>query len=318
LTTKEIDEAARVVGLAGPEPIADLLATARYDGVVTGRAVDIALFIAPLLVHGIPKGIAAHAAKTLECGGTTLEPGDPGRCVWARVDRDGFEVRSPDPTAIATVKGIASHAFYERSNPFREENPGGYLDLSDVDYEQVGDGVRCTGAKWVDSPYTILIEGAKLEGFRSIVVMGVREPALLGQLDSWVAAARSSMDQAERYSHLKEGVDYHLNVRIYGRDGVLGPAEPTPVVEGHEVGAILDVVASTQALADQIAYYAFIRLYMGPYDGRQTTAGNLATPFMPLVIPVGELYSFSIYHVMPVTSPDEPFRTRDLHLGASR
>ena len=37
-------------------------------------------------------------------------------------------------------------------------------------------GVRCTGARWIERPYTVLLEGARHEGFRAISMLGVREP----------------------------------------------------------------------------------------------------------------------------------------------
>jgi hypothetical protein len=81
-------------------------------------------------------------------------------------------------------------------------------------------------------------------------------------------------------------------------------------VDGHEACVILEVTGPTQDLADQIAYFAFIRLYAGPYPGRKTTAGNVAIPYMPMVIPLGEAFSFNGYHILPVDHPMEPFASR--------
>ena len=70
---------------------------------------------------------------------------------------------------------------------------------------------------------------------------------------------------------------------------------------------IVDVVAESSALAEQVAYFAFIRLFIGPYPDRKTTAGNAAAPFMPVVIPVSEVYRFGIYHLLPLADPVAPF-----------
>ena len=56
-----------------------------------------------------------------------------------------------------------------------------------------------------------------------------------------------------------------------------------------------------------MAYFGFIRLFIGPYPGRKTTAGNAAAPFMPVVIPVSDVYTFSIYHLLPLADPVAPF-----------
>ena len=57
-----------------------------------------------------------------------------------------------------------SHTFYERSHPTLEENPGGLLDLADATYVETPTGVRCEGARWVEAPYTVLMEGPGVRG----------------------------------------------------------------------------------------------------------------------------------------------------------
>jgi len=43
------------------------------------------------------------------------------------------------------------------------------------------------------------------------------------------------------------------------------------------------------------------------YPGRISTAGNLAFPFSPSDFKVGEVYEFSIYHLMEA-GPEEHFK----------
>jgi hypothetical protein len=92
-----------------------------------------------------------------------------------------------------------------------------------------------------------------------------------------------------------------------GLDAVLGELEPNDHVTGHEAGILIDVVAATEELAREACYYAFIRMFIGPYPGRKTTAGNAAAPIMPVVVPVSEVYQFSIYHLLPLDDPLGPF-----------
>ena len=115
----------RAVGLVGPEPLVDLLVGGNLDGIVTGRALDIALFMAPAMHHGYSRALAGHLGKLMECAGFALEPGDSAQPIWGRVDDDGVEIRAPSPRYAATVKSLASHSFYERSDPTKEDNPGG-------------------------------------------------------------------------------------------------------------------------------------------------------------------------------------------------
>ena len=100
-----------------------------------------------------------------------------------------------------------------------------------------------------------------------------------------------------------------MATRIFGLDAVLGALEPNQAVTGHEAGVLVDVVADTEELAKEAAYFAFIRLFIGPYPGRKTTAGNAAAPIMPVVVPVSEVFSFSIYHLLPLADPVAPFPT---------
>lgn len=306
LTVADVDAVERVVALIGPEPVMAGL-DAGLDGVITGRALDIGLFMALPMLRGLPTAVAAHAGKMLECGGLALEPGDSGRCIWASLDSTGFTVRSPHVGAAPTVRSLVSHTFYERSHPTQEENPGGTLDLSAATYTEVPEGIRCEGAQWHEAPYTLLLEGARREGFRAVSLLGVREPELLAQARTWTSAAEEATLTAPRFAAAVAEGRLTLHTRIFGLDAVLGDLEPNLAVTGHEAGVLVDVVADTAELAKEAAYYAFIRLFIGPYPGRKTTAGNAAAPLMPVVVPVSDVYSFSIYHLLPVADPVAAF-----------
>lgn len=313
LSVGDVDAAARVVALIGPEPVMAALEQG-VDGVITGRALDIGLFMALPMLRGVPTAIAAHAGKLLECGGLALDPGDSGRCIWASVDEDGFTVRSPHDSARASVRSLVSHTFYERSHPTREENPGGALDLSGATYvERTGDvgvpEVRCEGALWHEAPYTVLLEGARREGFRAVSLLGVREPALLEQARAWTDSAEAAIAAAPRFADAVAEGRLRVHTRVFGLDAVFGDLEPHSAITGHEAGVLVDVVADTEELAKEAAYYAFIRLFIGPYPGRKTTAGNAAAPLMPVVVPVADVYSFSIYHLLPLEDPVALFPT---------
>jgi hypothetical protein len=314
LTRGDVEATGRMVALLGPEPITSALANG-VDGVVTGRALDIGLFMAYPMLRGLPTAVAAHAGKLLECGGLALEPGDSGQCIWASLDTDGFEVRSPNPRYAATVRSLVSHTFYERSHPTLEENPGGVLDLGAATYVETEHGVRCSGARWHERPYTVLVEGARREGFRAISMLGVREPALLAQVRNWTDSAEQALRSSPRFTDAIASGRLRVSTRIYGLDGVLGPLEPHSNVTGHEAAVVLDVVADDRQLAEEAAYFGFIRLFIGPYPERRTTAGNAAAPYMPVVIPVSDVYMFSVYHLLPLDDPLEPFPVTVQRLG---
>jgi hypothetical protein len=308
LTTDDIDDTIHAVGLLGPEPIMSLLRSG-VDGVITGRALDIGLHMSVPMLRGIPRPIAAHAAKVIECGGVACEQGSPNDPIWAELDDTGFIVRSPNPRTPVTARSLAAHAFYERSNPWLEVNPGGTLDLRETRYEDLDDGtVRVEGAQWIDAPYSVLVEGARLVGYRTIAIMGGRDPQLIANLGGLVQDMQDVVDKAPQTAGLKRGVDFDVTARIYGHDAVLGAAEPHAAITGHEVAIIVDAVASTPELSEVIGLVAYGQILSGPYPGRTTTAGNVAFPYMPILHKLGPVYAFSMYHVLPLDDPSEPFR----------
>jgi hypothetical protein len=53
------------------------------------------------------------------------------------------------------------------------------------------------------------------------------------------------------------------------------------------------------------------------YPGRIYTAGNLAFPFSPSDMKMGEVFEFSVYHLMPVADQGI-FQVETLQVGAER
>jgi hypothetical protein len=292
----------------GPEPIVAALRDG-VDGVITGRALDTGLFMAPVLAAGGSPAVAAHIGKILEIGGSALVGGDAGMPVYGVVDGDEIEIRSPHDDARCSIETVAALSFYEREDPLLERNPGGVLDMSGVTYTQVDPRtVRMRGAAWRPAPYTVKLEGAYVRGHRCINVSGIREPRYLAALDDVIARIR-----AELAAHPRLGPragDYTLTFTVYGRDAVLGAAEPMRGSE-HEVGVVVDVVASTAELARDVCYVCYIGLWHKPYPGRRTTAGNSAQRFSPPMIDAGPVYGWSAWHLLPLDDPCEPFARRD-------
>jgi len=307
LRLEDVDATPNIVAQMGPEPIMAALAEG-VDGVITGRALDVGLFMAPALRAGASKATAALFGKLMECCGVALYPGDPGVAIYGEIDDDdSIVIRSPDANSECRVRNLAAHSFYERKNPFREENPGGYLDLDEVTYEQLdSSAVRVRGPKWGDTPYAVKLEGAASMGFRAMNVAGIRDQRYLDALPDVVERIKEELRTAERFMHLREGVDYHLNITLYGRDAVLGSIEPH-TGEEHEVGAVIDAVGPTPAMARELCYYAYLSLWIRPYPGRKTTAGNNAQRFTQPIVDGGELFRWSIWHLMPLDDPLEPF-----------
>lgn len=305
LTEEEVDAATRIVAQMGPEPIMKAL-DMDVDGVITGRALDVGVHMSYLLHAGFERGDAAHMAKTLECASVCLE-GKGAFCSAYGSMHDGyFTVTSPDPEAGATIKSVSGHALYERRDPFKEENPGGYLDLTDAKHEQIDDRtVKLSGGKWVDVPYTVKLEGAKFVGYRSMSPVGIREPKMLEQLDDIIESVRVKTENAPILKDMTPDVDYTLRFRVYGKNAVLGELETEPI--GHEVVVLIEAMSQSQELCDEIVQYAYGYFNQAHYPGRRTTSGNVESPYSPHFIQMPAEYRFNVWHLMPLDDPCEPF-----------
>jgi hypothetical protein len=74
-----------------------------------------------------------------------------------------------------------------------------------------------------------------------------------------------------------------------------------------ELCIIIDAIAPTQEQANTVCSFARSTLLHYGYTGRISTAGNLAFPFSPSDFKVGEVFEFSVYHLMEVDDPCEYF-----------
>ena len=138
LTSADVEDAVRIQAQMGAEPIIEalrLFETGEVDGVLTGRALDLGVHMAYPLLKGYPTAAAAHLAKVIECGGFCCDPPNPFTAVVGEITDDGITIEPALDELRCSAKSAASHALYERDNPFIERNPGGDLDISEAVYE---------------------------------------------------------------------------------------------------------------------------------------------------------------------------------------
>jgi len=304
LSVAAIESSVRIVAQMGPEPLVQALESGA-DVVLAGRAYDPAVFAAVPLMRGCSRGPAVHLGKILECGAIAATPGSGSDCLFGSLEGDSFEVEPLDPGRRCTVTSVAAHTLYEKSDPLSLPGPGGRLDLSRTSFEQVSDGkVRVTGSRFVPSDgYHVKLEGVERVGCRTVSIAGCRDPFMIAAIDEIVEAVT-------RRVHHDLGLDgdkCSLRFNLYGRDGVMGQLEPSRSHAPLELGIVIDAVAPTQQVADTLCSYARSTLLHCSYPGRVATGGNLAFPYSPSDLPAGEVYRFSIYHLMAVKDPCELF-----------
>jgi hypothetical protein len=304
-----IERAERFVGMMGVEPYQRAL-EAGAQVIIAGRSTDTSIFAALPIQRGIPTGIAWHAGKILECGTAAVEQRLHPDCLVADMDATSFTVWPPNPKMRCTPASVISHTLYENADPYHLVEPGGMLDSTGCQYTALDERrVRVTGSIFVSSAdYTVKLEGAMLVGYRSIAIGGIRDPLVLGQLNAFLGGAEASIAHKVKDSLALSRDAYTLKMRVYGQDGSMGPLEPTPHVTGHEVGLLIDVVASTQSTANAIITIAWHTTLHHPIPEYSGLISNLAFPYSPPGIDAGPAYRFCSNHVVHLDNPCAPFR----------
>ncbi len=300
LSIEMIDASSNIVAQMGYEPIIEAL-NRGCDVILAGRAYDPACFAALPVSRGFDPGLALHAGKILECAAIAATPGSGSDCVLGIIEEDHFTVRTLNDERRFTEESTCAHTLYEKSDPYHLPGPGGVLNLDDTRFVETEEGVEVYGTRFEPSDdYTIKLEGARPVGYRTISIAATRDPVMIGQLDTIIPEAERRVAQLVPEMYARTQVCVHQ----YGRHGVMGPSEPTPDLVGHEVALLIDVVGEQQQDADTVCSLMRSTLLHFGYPGRISTAGNLAFPFSPSDITAGQVYEFSIYHLLSI-DPDQ-------------
>lgn len=306
-----IDRSAHIVGMMGAEPFIRAL-QAGADVIVAGRASDTAIYAALPLLQGFPEGLAWHAAKILECGAAAVVNRKTPDCMFAWLRSDHFVIAAPDPALRCTPQSIASHSLYENADPFRLVECSGTLILDGARYEALSDReVRVSGSVFEHAPrYTAKIEGAELAGYQSVLIGSVRDPLIIGQIDDWISRLRERVDARIKTIYGDQlAQDYSIGVRVYGRNGTMGPLEPLRGAHPHEVALLFDATAPSQEIAHAlggIIRHQALHLPIPEWSGLITA---VALPFN--VLDRGPVYRFNANHVV---EPDDPYEMFPMEL----
>ncbi len=300
LTKEILDNTTGVVAQMGVEPIIEALKTDAQI-IVCGRAYDPAIFAAFGIYKGFDSALSYHLGKILECGALCCDPGTTKDCMMGELHNSYFDVFSTNENRKCSTTSVAAHTFYEKDHPYLLHGPGIIQDLSMCEFTQIDNNtVRVSGSKLENTnPYMIKLEGARKVAYRTFVIAGVRDPLLIEKIEEVEELVKESV--VTQYSEIDKS-KYKIGFYNYGKNGVMGDLETNTSIS-HELGILFEVVANTQELASAICASLRSTFMHYGYEGRKSTAGNLAFPFAPSDVEFGAVYEFSVYHLMKVNDP---------------
>jgi Acyclic terpene utilisation family protein AtuA len=316
LTPETVQDAAHIVAQMGPEPMVEAFRRGAQV-IIAGRSCDDAVIASYPLFKGCDPALALHMGKILECGALAAEPVSLG-IIMGFIGEDHFDLRPGDPRQRSTPKSVASHAFYEREDPIVHRGPGGTVDLSETTVEQLdARTARVRGSTYIpDRDYLVKIEGVRRVGYRTVCVAGVHDPVMIEKLDEILEMNRKVVEGYFKDLGI-EPSQYRLIVHAYGRDAVMKQLEPERDDLPHELGLVIDAVADTQAIAFAVCRQFRARLMHLGHPGLVNNSGNLALLFSPAVSDMGQVFEFSIYHLMRLEDPLEVFHIEMIDVGTT-
>ena len=309
LDLASLEATEHVVAMAGIHPYIDLLDQGA-DVIIGGRSSDCAIFAAPAIRQGFPEGLAYFYGKVLECASFCAEPYGGKESVRGEITMDDVKIGALLPEQRCTVASVAGHAMYERANPFYEYFLGGHIDMSRCHYEQYdGRTVRVTGPTYVPaSELQVKLEGAGKIGERYVGIVGIRDPYTIVNIDRVTSWARQQV--AESFGD----TGYELHFTIYGRNAILGEREPLKARPGHELGVVVQGVAPTKAMAEEVCMIATRQMFYARLPEVKGTAGGVAF-LLDEVMPVSPAYLWTVNHTMRLDDPLELFPTFIVEAG---
>ncbi len=307
LTEENVEESIHIVAQMGEEPFIKALESGA-DVILAGRSYDPCEFSALAISRGFDKALAIHMGKILECAAITALPGSGSDCMMGTLSEDSFVVEPLNPIRKCTALSVAAHSLYEKSNPYVLPGPGGALDLHETKFEQLSDTqVKVSGTKFIPTEeYFVKLEGVRRVGYRTMSPAATHDPVMISQIDTIVEKVRERVEDNFRNTGMK---NFYLDFKIYGKKGVMNMFPSTPDSSSDELLIIIEAVAPTQEEANTICGFARSTMLHYGYEGRISTAGNLAFPFSPSDCKMGAVYEFNVYHLMRIEDQCEPFPT---------
>ena len=185
--------------------------------------------------------------------------------------------------------------------------------MHSTSFTQISDrAVEVRGTKFVPTDdYYVKLEGVRRVGYRTISPAATHDPIMISKIEEVISGVRS---RVEDNFHMKDNRNTWLDFKVYGKKGVMHMFPETPESSSDELLIIIEAVAPTQEEANTLCSFARSTMLHYGYEGRISTAGNLAFPFSPSDCRMGEVFEFNVYHLLRVEDPCAPFPIHYLEL----
>ena len=146
---------------------------------------------------------------------------------------------------------------------------------------------------------------------------GIRDPYIIRQIDSWVARLEQRVaDRVAEVFGADNAADGSIfNVRLYGKNGTMGPLEPETEIRSHELCIVMEATAATQEIATTIvsmARHQALHLPIPEWGGLITA---VACIYSPAHLERGAVYRFCANHVVEPDDPYEMFPIEYVNVG---
>ncbi|MEK5081089.1 acyclic terpene utilization AtuA family protein [Solibacillus sp. FSL W7-1436] len=305
LTLEELENTKRIVAVAGVHPFIKALDLGA-DVVIGGRSSDVAVFAAPAIREGFPEANAYYLGKVLECASFCAEPYGAKESIIGTITHEDVKATAMHPDQRCTIASVAGHAMYERSNPYFEYFAGGMLDMTDCHYEQYDEKTcRITGYKYkpIEGKVKVKLEGAGLIGEKFIGIAGVRDPYTIENIDTVIKFVEDQV--AQEFA----GVEYSLNLKVFGKNGVMGDLEPVKEIKSHELAIVIEGITRDKVTAEELTLFATRQVFYCKLPEVKGTAGTAAY-LIDDVLYAGQSYKWTLNHVIPVENALDLFDVR--------
>jgi hypothetical protein len=146
----------------------------------------------------------------------------------------------------------------------------------------------------------VKLEGSGKIGERFVGIAGIRDPYTIANVDKVIDWAR---DQArERFGD----TGWELYYNVFGRNGIMGDMEPLKDHPAHELCLVVQGVAPTAEMAEEVAMIGTRQLFYARLPEVKGTAGGVSF-VLDEVMHASPAYRWTLNHTVAVDDPMELF-----------